>query len=107
MHPLWDSIHYWVNIGGRFSKKENRYRKHILRGVSGEVRPGQMVAIMGASGAGKTTLLNILAGRVADGQIDGEILVNDLPRKSNWKKVVGYVQQEDILSDHCLQLKKQ
>jgi hypothetical protein len=42
MHLLWESVHYWVNIGGLFTKKENRYRKHILRGVSGEVKPGQV-----------------------------------------------------------------
>lgn len=52
---------------------------------------------MGASGAGKTTLLNILAGRVPDGDIDGEILVNGQRRGSNWKRVTGYVQQDDIL----------
>lgn len=52
---------------------------------------------MGASGAGKTTLLNILAGRVRAGDIEGDILVNGLPRATNWKRVVGYVQQDDIM----------
>ena len=34
--------------------------KKILHNVTGYARPGEMVAIMGASGSGKTSLLNIL-----------------------------------------------
>ncbi|XP_047369705.1 ATP-binding cassette sub-family G member 1-like isoform X3 [Vespa velutina] len=37
-----------------------RERKTILRNISGDFRPGELTAIMGASGAGKTTLMDIL-----------------------------------------------
>jgi putative ABC transport system ATP-binding protein len=47
---------------------------YALRGVSLQVRRGEMVAIMGPSGCGKTTLLNSLSG--LDDFDSGEVYIN-------------------------------
>ncbi len=48
-----------------------------LQGVSLHVRPGEVVALIGANGAGKTTLLKTIAGLVA--VQDGEIRFDGRP----------------------------
>ena len=59
-----DNLH--VRINGR----------DILQGLSLEVKPGEVHAIMGPNGAGKSTLGNVLAGRdgyeVTEGSVQFE-----------------------------------
>jgi ABC-type multidrug transport system ATPase subunit len=72
--------------------------KQILENINGVVKPGEVLAIMGASGAGKTSFLDILARKRKKGIVDGEFFLNG--RKvsdSQFKAVVGFVDQEDTL----------
>ena len=70
----------------------------ILDGITGHVKPGQILAIMGASGAGKSTFLDILARKNKKGLVTGTTFVNGREVKDeDFRKVVGFVDQEDTL----------
>ena len=74
--------------------------KTILKGITGELPPHTLTAIMGPSGCGKSTLLDILAlrgrGKRTSG-VSGVIRVNGEPRGPFWKRICAYVEQFDAL----------
>ena len=47
-----EEVHKYYDLG--------ETRVHALRGVNVDVRPGEFLAVMGASGSGKSTFMNIL-----------------------------------------------
>ena len=72
--------------------------RSILDNISGMVKPGQVMAIMGASGAGKSTFLDILARKSKRGNVSGITLVNGREVADEmFKNVMGFVDQEDTL----------
>eukprot|EP00429_Kryptoperidinium_foliaceum_P086743 CAMPEP_0176189528 /NCGR_PEP_ID=MMETSP0121_2-20121125/3476_1 /TAXON_ID=160619 /ORGANISM="Kryptoperidinium foliaceum, Strain CCMP 1326" /LENGTH=621 /DNA_ID=CAMNT_0017528135 /DNA_START=34 /DNA_END=1899 /DNA_ORIENTATION=+ len=91
----------WEGLG--FIVQAQKGRKEILKGISGDLRPGELTCILGPSGSGKTSLLNILAGRVRPGgkskaEIPGRVALNgeQIQPYAN-QQLFGYVMQDDAL----------
>ncbi|RDY08100.1 ABC transporter G family member 26, partial [Mucuna pruriens] len=75
--------------------EEDRYKK-ILKGMTGSIGPGEILALMGPSGSGKTTLLRVVGGRLVD-NVKGKITYNDVRFNPAVKRRIGFVTQEDVL----------
>ncbi|KAK4280676.1 hypothetical protein QN277_012268 [Acacia crassicarpa] len=70
----------------------------LLNDISGQANRGEVMAIMGPSGAGKSTLLDALAGRIAQGSLQGSVRIDGKPVNASYMKMVSsYVMQEDQL----------
>lgn len=84
--------HVLRNIGSTF------LFTHLCILVTGVVRPGEFLAIMGASGAGKTTLLNCLTFRNSGHlKISGDRYLNGARVNTDTlARISGYVQQDDL-----------
>jgi ABC-type multidrug transport system ATPase subunit len=70
--------------------------KQILTQTNGYAKPGEMMAIMGASGSGKTSLLNVLAQRLALSPgctLEGQVRCNNrVVDSSDFGKIGAFVQ---------------
>ncbi|KAF4547587.1 ABC transporter-like protein 2 [Elsinoe fawcettii] len=96
---LSDAIHT-QDLGLSFQFKDIGYNiknvGEVLTGVSGTIKQGAMVGVMGGTGAGKSTLLNILMGKKK--QTRGTIKICGLDMDmSKYGKLIGYVPQMDVL----------
>jgi putative ABC transport system ATP-binding protein len=89
---------------------EGAGRTQVLRGVSFDVKTGELLALVGPSGSGKSTLLNIIGGldQPDDGEV--EVLGLDYARATESERArlrnqkIGFVFQAFNLLDHltCL-----
>ncbi|KAI5330560.1 hypothetical protein L3X38_029958 [Prunus dulcis] len=79
---------------GVWIKKE----AYLLNDISGQAVRGEIMAIMGPSGAGKSTFLDALAGRIAQGSLEGSVRIDGRTVTTSYMKMVSsYVMQDDQL----------
>lgn len=79
-----------------FSYQENLPK--TLDNISLLIKPGELVAITGASGAGKTTLIDCIIGAFRTNP--GSVLIsglNPLDAINRWPGAIGYVPQEVVI----------
>ena len=79
--------------------------EQVLKNFNLEVKPGQKIALVGATGSGKTTVVNLLmrfydidSGRIS---IDG-ININDIP-KEELRQMIAIVLQDTVLFSETIE----
>lgn len=88
----------WARVTCALKNKRGDMARFLLSNLSGEAKPGRLLALMGPSGSGKTTLLNVLAGQLSASpslHLSGYLYVNGQPMSQGGYKI-AYVRQEDI-----------
>jgi len=71
--------------------------RQVVKGVSFEVNPGEVVGLLGPNGAGKTTSFRMATGQITPN--DGTVIFNDedvtgLPMYQRARRGMGYLSQE-------------
>jgi ABC-type multidrug transport system fused ATPase/permease subunit len=76
-------------------------KKQILKGLSLELKKGEITTLVGESGAGKTTTLNILMG--LQRPQSGTIYINGDPvsNSASLRPYIGFVEQTPTLFERC------
>lgn len=94
-----------IDVSKGLVAKDIRFRygagdPDVLKGLRLDIRPGEMIALVGPSGGGKSTLLKVLMGLVEP--TGGAVLVNgETPltaySRSAWRRAIAVVAQDDVL----------
>jgi ABC-type multidrug transport system ATPase subunit len=82
----WESLSYRVKVKDQ--------EKVILNNLSGSLKPGSVLAVIGASGAGKSSFLDCLSGR--NPSVTGKVLI-DGNENVSLKHISRYCSQEEAL----------
>lgn len=72
----------------------------VLNGISIDITPGEVVAIVGPSGAGKTTLIDVILGLISPDK--GDVVISNFKPSeaiAKFSGAIAYVPQDILISD--------
>lgn len=84
------------NVSFRYPGRD----RDALENIDFEIKPGEMIGIVGPSGAGKTTMVDILLGLLRP--TSGTVFVDGKPLGADERLIAGYVPQEIFIFDDTL-----
>jgi ATP-binding cassette subfamily B protein len=88
-----------ISLEGVYFRYGGDETPYVLENISFDIKPGELVAIVGRSGSGKTTLAKLLVGFYPP--TDGRIVVDGYDMatidKAYYRAQVGYVMQSNLL----------
>lgn len=84
------------NVYFRYGGNDTRF---VLENIKLDIKPGQLVAIVGQSGSGKTTLAKLIAGfyKPTEGHIFVDGYDMNVVEKEYYRTQLGYVMQNNLL----------
>ena len=88
-----------ISFNGVYFRYGDGDTPYVLENISFDIKPGELVAIVGRSGSGKTTLAKLLVGFYAP--TDGRMMVDgydmNVVDKAYYRAQIGYVMQSNLL----------
>jgi ATP-binding cassette subfamily B protein len=88
-----------IRLDGVYFRYGGSETPYVLENLSFEIKPGELVAVVGRSGSGKTTLAKLLVGFYAP--TEGKLTVDGygigVIDKEYYRAQVGYVMQSNLL----------
>jgi ATP-binding cassette subfamily B protein len=88
-----------IKLDGLYFRYGGDDTQYVLENISLDIKPGELIAIVGRSGSGKTTLAKLLVGFYPP--TEGKIMVDGYDMsvidKDYYRAQVGYVMQSNLL----------
>jgi ATP-binding cassette subfamily B protein len=88
-----------ISLNGVYFRYGDGDAPYVLENISFDIKPGELVAIVGRSGSGKTTLAKLLVGFYAptDGKMSVDGYDLNVIDKNYYRAQIGYVMQTNLL----------
>jgi len=88
-----------IRLDGVYFRYGGNETSYVLENISLEIKPGELIAIVGRSGSGKTTLAKLLVGFYppTEGKLTVDGYDMNVIDKEYYRAQVGYVMQTNLL----------